>query len=184
MTMTTGNDEALASERSLATHLVQKGHAMRAAGAARPTQADWDEKLEAVCVADDLTGVRKLAIRDFHFVGDGGADIGGWDLGPTSPEYLLGVISTCLTHTFLCLAAWRDLPLNRVEVRVRADNNDARFFGVECDAPAPPHNIRISVDLDAPTLSNEEREAFIREAEATCPVVYALRNPTEITLDL
>ncbi len=168
--------------RTLANHLVQKGEAMRAAALDRPTAADWQESLQAVCVADDNTGVRKLTIRDFHFVGDGGPDIGGWDLGPTSPEYLLGVISTCLTHTMLCLAAWRGLSLERVEVRVTADNNDARFFGVHTDTPPPPHNIRIHVDLEAPSMTEHERSAFIREAEATCPVVQALRQPTVVTL--
>jgi len=172
----------LAAERSLATHLVQKGHAMRAAAVARPTQEDWDEVIEARCVADDHTGVRKLAIREFSFLGDGGADIGGWNLGPSSPEYLLGVISTCLTHTFLCLAAMRDLPLDRVEVRVQANNNDAGFFGVSSDRPTQPHDIRIHVELEAPTLSAEERRAFIAEAEATCPVVKALREPQSLTL--
>lgn len=172
----------LTAQRALSTHLVQKGAAMHDAARRRPTQEDWDEELVARCVADDLTGVRRLTIRDFHLVGDGGADIGGWDLGPTSPEYLLGVISTCLTHTYLCLAAWRGLPLERVEVVVRARNNDARFFGVASDRPAPPHDIEITVDLVAPTLSEEERQAFIREGEDTCPVVKALRTPTPVRL--
>ncbi|WP_424936926.1 MULTISPECIES: OsmC family protein [Bacteria] len=171
-----------AAERSLSAHLVQKGASMRDAAARRPATEDWDEQLEARCVADDLTGVRKLAIRDFRLVGDGGPDIGGWDLGPTSPELLLGVISTCLTHTYLCLAAWQGIALERVEVVVRARNNDARFFGVPSDRPAPPHGIEISVEMDAPTLSDEERRAFIREGEATCPVVQALRTPTPVTL--
>lgn len=168
--------------RTLAHHLVQKGAAMHAAARARPTAADWNETLEAVCVADDNTGVRKLSIRDFHFIGDGGADIGGWDLGPTSPEYLLGVISTCLTHTMLCLAAWRGISLDRVEVRVTADNNDARFFGIDTNTPPPPHNIRIHVDLESSTLSEQARADFILEAEATCPIVQALRLPTDVTV--
>lgn len=172
----------LADERSLRTHLVQKGHAMRDAAVQRPTAEHWDEVLEARCIADDHTGVRKLAIRDFHFLGDGGAMIGGWDLGPTSPEYLLGVISTCLTHTYLCLAAMRDLPLDRVEVRVRANNNDAGFFGVASDRPPQPHDITITVDLAASTLSDAERAAFIAEGEDTCPVVRALREPQTISL--
>ncbi|MDR6868824.1 putative OsmC-like protein [Microbacterium resistens] len=168
--------------RTLSAHLVQKGAAMHAAAARRPATEDWDEQLEARCVADDLTGVRKLSIRDFHLVGDGGADIGGWDLGPTSPELLLGVISTCLTHTYLCLAAWRGIPLERAEVTVRARNNDARFFGVPSDRPAPPHDIEITVDLVAPSLTEEERLAFIAEGEATCPIVHALRTPTDVRL--
>lgn len=169
-------------DRSLSTHLLQKGRSMREAALQRPRQEDWDETIEARCIADDITGVRKLSIRDWNYLGDGGPAIGGFDLGPSSPELLLGVISTCLTHTILCLAAMRDLPLESVDVRVRARNNDAGFFGVPSDRPRPPHRIEVSVALDAPTLSEQERAAFIAEAEATCPVVEALRTPTEVSV--
>jgi len=65
---------------------------------ANPSGADWHDTVEATCVADDLTGVRKLRIRDGLIVGDSGPDFGGWGLGPSSPELLCGVIGTCLTH--------------------------------------------------------------------------------------
>ncbi len=169
-------------ERSLKKHLEQKGLAMQAAANSRPTAADWDELIEARCIADDITGVRKMRIKDWHYLGDGGAAIGGFDLGPSSPELLLGVISTCLTHTMLCLAAMRGLVLERVDVRVQANNNDAGFFHVASDRPTTPHNIQVTVDLEAPTMSLDERNAFIIEAQNTCPVLIVLRTPTEITL--
>lgn len=174
--------EQLAERRSLATHLVQKREAMRAEALARPTAASWDEVIEARCVADDITGARKWRIREWNYVGDGGPGIGGYELGPSSPELLCGVISTCLTHTILCLAAMRGLSLDRVDVHVSAKNNDAGFFHVESDRPTTPHDIMVTVDLEAPTLTESERDAFVTEAQNTCPVLIALRNPTEITV--
>ncbi len=43
--------------RSLRTYLKQKGEATRAAAVRRPTSADWQESVEATCVASDVTGV-------------------------------------------------------------------------------------------------------------------------------
>ena len=91
--------------RGLATYLRQKTAAMRAAAQQRPRGQEWREQVEAVCVADDATGVRKLRIRDWQLISDSGAAFGGWALGPSSPELLCGVLSTCLTHTYLIGAA-------------------------------------------------------------------------------
>lgn len=166
----------------LSTHLRHKGAAMRDAARRRPTSEDWDETISAECTADDLTGVRKLRIRDWRYIGDGGADIGGWNLGPSSPELLCGVISTCLTHTYLCLAAMRGLPLDQVTVRVVARNNDAGFFEVAGDRPIYPHELTAYVRIDAAELSQAEIADFIAEGERRCPIAYLVRNPIQLTV--
>ncbi|GHH71890.1 hypothetical protein GCM10017673_26100 [Streptosporangium violaceochromogenes] len=166
----------------LSTHLRHKGAAMRDAARRRPKTEDWDETIGAECVADDLTGVRKLRIRDWRYIGDGGADIGGWNLGPSSPELLCGVISTCLTHTYLCLAAMRGLPLDRVSVRVVARNNDAGFFEVPGDRPIHPHELTAYVRIDAAEMSPDEIAAFVAEGEQRCPIAYLVRNPVDLTV--
>ncbi|WP_405020843.1 OsmC family protein [Kitasatospora sp. NBC_00070] len=159
----------------LADHLLDKGAAMRAAAARRPAGADWDERIEAVCVADDATGVRKVRVGDWSLLGDGGPDIGGFGLGPSSPELLCAVVSTCLTHTVLCLAAVGGVPLDRVEVRVRARNNDARFFGVPTEAPAVPHELVAEVELDS-AADSEELAALLAEADRRCPMLQLVRD--------
>ena len=78
--------------RGLRAYIRQKAAAMHAAATRRSNGADWREHVEAVCTADDLTGVRKLRIRDWQFLGDSGPDFGGWGLGPSSPELLCGVL--------------------------------------------------------------------------------------------
>ncbi|MER5862977.1 OsmC family protein [Kitasatospora sp. NPDC002040] len=159
----------------LAEHLRDKGAAMRAAAARRPDSADWDERIEAVCVADDATGVRRVRVGDWSLLGDGGPDIGGFGLGPSSPELLCAVVSTCLTHTVLCLAAVDGVPLDRVQVRVTARNNDARFFGVATDAPAVPHELTAVVELDS-AAGSEELAALLAEADRRCPMLQLVRS--------
>lgn len=149
---------------------------MREAALRRPTSADWEEEIGAVCVADDATGVRKVRIGDWSFVGDGGPDIGGFGLGPSSPELLCAVVSTCLTHTLMCVAALRDVPLDRVEVRVRARNNDARFFDVPTDAPAVPYDLTAAVDLSSTGAGEAELAELLAEADSRCPMLRLIRS--------
>ncbi|GGZ65489.1 OsmC family protein [Streptomyces subrutilus] len=165
----------------LAEHLQDKGAAMRAAAARRPRDTDWDEEIGAVCVADDATGVRKVRVGDWSFIGDGGPDIGGFGLGPSSPELLCAVISTCLTHTVMCIAALEGTPLDRVEVRVRARNNDARFFDVPTEAPPVPYDLTASVLLTGP-VSAERRTALLAAADERCPMLRLVRSRHAVAL--
>ena len=108
------------------------------------------EAIAAECVADDSTGVRRIQIRDFQFVSDSGPGFGGKSLGPSSPELLLGVLASCLTHTYLIGAASQGVPLDSVRVRMEADNNDAGFLGLTTADPSYPFNIRAHVHIESP----------------------------------
>ncbi len=168
--------------RGIRAYLRQKAEAMRSAAARKPAGADWRERVEAVCVADDLTGVRKLRIRDWQLLSDSGPDFGGWGLGPSSPELLCGVVSTCLTHTYLIGAARLEVPLDRVQVRVSADNNDAAFLDIETSDPPLPFNITAHVELRAPDASPEQIAALHRYAGENCPLTRLVRTPNPVTI--
>lgn len=168
--------------RGLRAYLHQKADAMRAAAARRPQGDDWREQVEAVCVADDLTGVRRLRIRDWQMLSDSGADFGGWGLGPSSPELLCGVLSTCLTHTYLIGAATLGIPLERVQVRVSADNNDAAFLDLATTDPPLPFNITAHVELHAPDASPEQCTRLHQYAGERCPLTRLLRTPNPVTI--
>ncbi len=157
---------------------------MRQAGIDRPAVDDWHEDLEAVCVADDVTGVRKLRIRDWTYIGDGGPSIGGNNLGPTSPELLLGVISTCFTHTITIMAALEGVPLDRVEVRVTAANNDANFFGVPSERGWVPYGITATVVAESMAAEPGVVAELVTRAGQTCPVLQMLRRGTPIVVEL
>lgn len=169
--------------RTLKHYLQQKAAAMQQAAQDRPRSEDWLETVEATCVADDATGVRKLRIRDWEYIGDSGPAFGGWSLGPSSPELLCGVISTCLTHTYLIGAATMDIAVDRVEVRVSAQNNDARFLGIATDDPALPWGVRARVTLEAAEASAAERESLHRYARERCPLTALIRTANEVIIE-
>jgi uncharacterized OsmC-like protein len=167
--------------RSLSDYLRQKAAAMRTAATARPLPGDWRETVSATCVADDLTGVRKLRIRDWQMVSDSGPAFGGWGLGPSSPELLCGVISTCLTHTYEIGAAMLGIPVERIEVRVTAENNDARFVGIGTEDPPVPFNVEANVSVVAPDASPAEVAALHAYAER-CPLTNLIRTANPVTV--
>ncbi len=168
--------------RGLRDYLRQKARSMRAAATAKPDPEQWRETVSATCVADDSTGVRKLRMRDWQIIGDSGPDFGGWGLGPSSPELFCGVISTCLTHTYLIAAATLDIPVDRVEVTVSSTNNDAHFLGIESDDPDLPFDITARVALEAPDASTEQVATLHTYAAERCPLSKLVREPNTVTL--
>ena len=168
--------------RGLRDYLRQKRESMLAAATARPHGEDWSETVEAVVVADDATGVRKLRIRDWQLIGDSGPAFGGWSLGPNSPELLCGVLGTCLTHTYEIGAAMLEVPLDRIEVRVSAKNNDARFVGVETTDPALPWEITARVSIQAADATPAQLDALHRYARERCPLTKIVRDAQAVSI--
>ena len=168
--------------RTLRDYLRQKRASMRASALHRPRGEDWREAVSATCIADDETGVRKMRMRDWQFIGDSGPVFGGWGLGPSSPELLCGVISTCLTHTYLIGAAWLDIPIDRVEVRVTAENNDAGFLDIESGDPDLPFAITAHVDLVAEAATAAQVARLHAYASERCPITRLVRGANELTI--
>ena len=170
------------SRRQLSDFLKQKGESMREAAARRPSEQDWRETVGATCVADDVTGVRKLTAGKWELIGDSGPDFGGFGLGPSSPELLCGVISTCLTHLYLISAAWNGVPLERVEVSVTSENNDAHLLEIAQTDPKVPFNLRAAVKIDAPDATPKELADLHAYAGENCPLSNLIRQPNQLTV--
>ncbi|MFY3965025.1 OsmC family peroxiredoxin, partial [Achromobacter ruhlandii] len=100
---------------TLNEYLGQKREAVLARNARDPRTVT-PVKLRAHVSAEGRSGVRRIRIRDHQVVSDSPADFAGYDLGPSSPELLLGSLGSCLTHIFLIKAAELELPLDSLEV--------------------------------------------------------------------
>jgi uncharacterized OsmC-like protein len=167
--------------RDLQTYLANKRQAMSEAAARFGSADAVRETVAAECSASDLTGVRRVRIRDFQLISDSGPAFGGFSLGPSSPEMLLGVLASCLTHTYLIGAALRDIPLDNVHVRFEAENNDAAFLGFETADPPYPFNIRARVRVESP--AGPEAIAGLHDyAARTCPLTKLVREPLTVSI--
>ncbi|TCL72081.1 OsmC family protein [Rhizobium sp. BK251] len=130
--------------------------------------------------AEGRSGIRRIRIRDFQLISDSQADFAGYDLGPSSPELQLGVLGSCLTHTFLIQAAILGLSLDSLEVEITGIMDPRAgspgFEGV----PIYPHEIRYAAFIDSSAAPDEIRA--LREAvERNCPILNLLRQPQAIT---
>ena len=145
-----------------------------AAGALGPTP------LKARVTAEGRSGVRRIRIRDFQVLTDSPADFAGYDLGPSSPELQLGVLGSCLNHSYLIQAAALEVPLDSIEVEVEGFIDPrAGSPGFET-TPVYPQNIQYVVKIASPAPSSKIDELRAR-VEATCPILNLLKNPQTVT---
>ena len=99
---------------SLNEYLAEK----RAAVAARETRIEAGSlgtvPLSAEVSVEGRSGVRRIRIRDHQVVTDSPPDFAGYNLGPGSPELQLGILGSCLAHSYLIQAARLGVPLDAV----------------------------------------------------------------------
>ena len=134
-------------------------------------------QLIAHAEAAGRSGVRRIRIRDFQILSDSPMNFAGHELGPTSPELLLGVLGSCIVHTYIVQAAMLGIDLDGVVVEVTADI-DLRaghpdFEGV----PAAPSNIQYTAHVAADVENLDELNGNVRR---NCPVMNLLEQKNTI----
>jgi uncharacterized OsmC-like protein len=156
----------------------------REALSARKARIDGGElgatALAAHVSAEGRSGIRRIRIRDHQVLTDSPPDFAGYDLGPSSPELQLGVLGSCLTHSYLIQAALLGVEIETIEVDVTGQI-DARAGtpGFET-IPVYPHGVAFDVRIVSPAA-----QATIAQLEAAveraCPILNLLRAPQTIS---
>lgn len=175
-----GLREYLKYKRIAYFHLQELGKKKAEERAKNPDAAiEQPEKAVAKISVAGSTGVRRLQIREFRILHDNPPFLGGNDLGPTSQEHQIGVLSSCLTHIFLIQAAAREVPLDSLSVEVKAIRDfRAGRVGFE-DVPAYPQQIQYVVNVSSPASYEVIQE--LRDAvEAVCPIYNLLKDEQTI----
>jgi uncharacterized OsmC-like protein len=81
----------------------------------RPDQ-DQPLKLSGSVTAESRTGVRRLRIRNFQILSDGGRETAEFELGAGSWPSVVGVLGSAVAGDFLTQAAVRGIPIDELEV--------------------------------------------------------------------
>lgn len=164
---------------SLLEYLGQKREAFLARRARIANGALGPARLKASVVAEGRSGVRRIRIRDFQVITDSPPDFAGYDLGPSSPELQLGVLASCLNHSFLIQAAALEIPLESIAVDVEATIDPrAKSEGFEA-TPVYPTGISYVVRI-ASSASAAQIEQLHATVEQWCPILNLLKNPQTI----
>jgi uncharacterized OsmC-like protein len=164
---------------SLNEYLSEKRDAL----AARKLRIDSGElgatPLAARVTAEGRSGIRRIRIRNHQVITDSPPDFAGYDLGPSSPELQLGVLGSCLTHSYLIQAALLGVEIETIEVELSGEL-DARVGrpGFE-SVPVYPHGLAFAVHITSP--APRATIAQLEEAvERACPILNLLRSPQTI----
>lgn len=136
--------------------------------------------LRAVVSVAAGTGVRPIRMRDHTVISDAGAALGGYGLGPTAPELLLGALASCLAHSALVIAADRGIVLEHLEVEVTGRLDYRGTLGVTDEAIVPPTDLAYTLRFDG-GVSAEDMAVVEADIARFCPVLLALTQPMTVT---
>lgn len=135
--------------------------------------------LRAEARVEGRSGVRRIRVREHAVISDSLPDFAGYDLGPGSPELQLGVLGSCLAHSFLIQAAAQGLALDALSVEVTATFDPrANEAGYE-DVPVHPQDLAYTIHIASPA-SEAEIVALHARVDRACPILNLLRGPQDI----
>lgn len=163
----------------LNAYLIQKREAL----AQRIKRVDSGElgpqPLKAVVSAAGRSGIRKIRIRDFQVLTDSPPDFAGYDLGPGAPELQLGVLGSCLTHSYLIQAAALNVPIDSIEVELEGVIDPRSSRPGHGDIPVYPQKLAYTVRI-ASSASPEQIVTLEANVGRFCPILNLLKHPQEI----
>jgi uncharacterized OsmC-like protein len=77
------------------------------------------------------------------------------------------------------VAKQRHLPIRRIEAHIEGELDTDVFLGKNTEARAGFTGIRVHTKIDA-DMSQEEKEAFLRDVDARCPISDNIHNLSPI----
>jgi uncharacterized OsmC-like protein len=136
--------------------------------------------LRAMVTVAAGSGVRPIRMREHTVISDAGAAIGGWGLGATAPELLLGALASCLAHSAIMIAADHGIALEELTIEVNGELDYRGTLGVAEEAIVPPTNLGYVLRFGG-LISDTEMATIEREIARLCPVLLALTQPTSVS---
>ncbi|MDD3276601.1 MAG: OsmC family protein [Kiritimatiellales bacterium] len=129
-----------------------------------------DEKFKIECTSHGRT-----------VIVDQPANAGGTDAGPTPLEYLMVSLAGCIGTIARIMAMQKRIALRGMKITVEGDINVNGLLGKPTDDPVGFKEFRILADIDA-DMTVEEKEAFIHEVDARCPISFNLLNGAPVKI--
>ena len=123
-----------------------------------------------------------LTAGKFKMIIDEPKSMGGTDEGPSPIQVLLMSLAGCLNVTGHEIARQQGLKLNSMKVKIEGVMNPCTFLGCSFEERAGFQNIVVTVNADMPGVTEEEKEAWLKETESRCPVTDNIKADTTITV--
>ena len=150
----------------------------------RVTETNPPPKQIAVSVtATGRDGVRRVSIRDHRQLLDSSIELGGFDLGPSPVETLLGALGGCLAHTIIVQAAARSVPLDGVSIDVSATIDPRAGHPKHPEVPVHPTAITYVARIESPA-DHATIKRLLESAERVCPITSLLTGAHSVAGNL
>ena len=114
---------------------------------------------------------------------DQSAPAGGTDAGPTPLDIQLMVFGGCVAAIGRIMANQRKLAMRGIEVAVEGAIDTDGLLGKSSDKRVGFSAITARVKIDA-DMTLEEKEKFLHDIDARCPISENLKNPTAVSVVL
>ncbi len=137
---------------------------------------------EATAVSTSDTGLIVKA-RDFEFIVDEPAALGGGDLGPNPVEYVLGSLLGCLNVVVHLVAKEKGVTLTSFTAKAKGDLDPAKFMGASDEGRAGYTSIVVSIEVES-DADQAVLDEIVAIAETRCPVSDNLANVTPVTIGI
>jgi uncharacterized OsmC-like protein len=126
------------------------------------------------------SGLRTVTIRGFRLSSGDGAEVAGFDLGPSPEEHLLAAVGSSLAQTIAHVACANDLSLDKIDIDLAA--------GLEPDHQMAHIAGRItSINAEASLTSEDDPERFTNLADdvlATSPLAALISAPITLSVSV
>lgn len=122
-------------------------------------------------------------IRGHNVVIDQPANAGGTDTGPTPLELMFAALAGCIGTIGRIVAMQKRIELRGMAIKVEGPLDTDGLLGKPIDGRVGFEGITVTVDIDA-DMTTEEKEAFLHEVDARCPVSENLLNATPVSVKL
>lgn len=144
------------------------------------------EHIERFAVSAESESATKTALeaRDFEFVVDEPAALGGTNDGPNPVEYLLGAWAGCLNVVVHTVAEERGIEVDGVDIDVEGELDPRKLLGAAEDVRAGYQEIRVRIEVES-DADRDALDALGAEVAERCPVGDNIGNPTptDVTVD-
>ncbi|MDG3005988.1 OsmC family protein [Paludisphaera mucosa] len=135
-------------------------------------------RLSASVTAEGRTGIRRLRIRNFQILSDGGRETAEFELGAGSWPSVVAAMGSAAAGDFLTQAAIKGIPLDELEVVFTSRPGVARSQGGGATV-VYPQALAYTAFIVSPA-SDEELEALRATVERLSPVLNLVAQPQDI----
>jgi len=131
-------------------------------------------KLTGTVTAISRTGIRRLRLRNFQLLSDGGRETGEFNLGAGSWPSVVGALGSALTGDYLVQAAIKDIPIDDLELIFTSKPGTApsQTTGTQVTYP---RNLNYIVFIQSPA-TDAQLEDLRKTVERVSPVFHLVTH--------